>query len=33
MGALAAGIWALVEGIQILTGTITVDANGNPLSE
>ncbi len=27
------GIWGLVEGIQILTGTISVDAQGKPLSE
>ena len=26
-------IWGLVEGIQILTGTITTDAEGKPLSE
>lgn len=26
-------IWGLVEGIQILTGSISVDADGNPLSE
>lgn len=27
------GTWALVEGIMILTGTINVDALGNPLGE
>lgn len=27
------GIWALVEGIMILTGSINVDAEGNPLSD
>ena len=27
------GTWALVEGIMILTGTINVDAEGNPLGE
>ncbi len=26
-------IWGFIEGIQILTGTISVDANGKPLSE
>lgn len=25
------GIWGLVEGIMILTGSISEDANGNPL--
>ena len=32
-GAIASGIWALVEGIQILTGSVKVDAKGIPLSE
>ena len=34
-GALSfvSGIWGLIEGIMILTGSINVDANGNPLSE
>ena len=32
-GGIAMGIWALVEGIQILTGAINVDAKGIPLSE
>ena len=27
------GIWGLIEGIMILTGSINVDANGNPLSD
>lgn len=27
------GIWSLVEGIMILTGSINVDAKGNPLGE
>ena len=27
------GIWALVEGIMILTGSMNVDAEGNPLSD
>ena len=26
-------IWGLVEGIQILTGSINTDANGNPLKD
>ncbi len=32
IGAIAAGIWGLVEGILILAGSITCDANGVPLS-
>lgn len=34
-GALSvvSGIWGLVEGIQILTGTISTDANGVPLKD
>lgn len=31
--ALISGIWGLIEGIMILTGSINVDANGNPLSD
>lgn len=31
--AIISGIWGLVEGIQILTGTINVDAQGNPLKD
>lgn len=31
VGAIAAGIWALVEAVQILTGSINQDANGVPL--
>lgn len=27
------GIWGLVEGIMILTGSINTDANGNPLKD
>lgn len=27
------GIWGLIEGILILTGSINTDANGNPLSD
>ena len=33
IGPLVAYIWGLVEGIQILTGTINVDADGNHLSD
>ncbi len=33
IGAVATSIWGLVEGIQILTGSINTDANGVPLSE
>ena len=33
IGPIIGGIWGLVEGIQILTGTITTDANGNPLKD
>lgn len=33
LGGVVMGIWALVEGIQILTGSINVDAKGIPLSE
>ncbi len=32
-GSLISGIWGLVEGIQILTGSINTDANGVPLSD
>ena len=28
----AAGIWGLIEGIMILSGSINTDANGNPLN-
>ena len=31
--SIASGIWGLVEGIQILTGSINVDADGNPLGD
>lgn len=31
IGATIAGIWGLIEGIQILTGSINTDANVNPL--
>ena len=31
--SVVSGIWGLVEGIQILTGTINVDAQGKPLGE
>lgn len=33
VGPLVAAIWGLVEGIQILTGSINVDANGVPLKD
>ena len=33
VAAIAMEIWGLVEGIQILTGTINTDADGNPLGE
>ncbi|MDO5575398.1 MAG: NINE protein, partial [bacterium] len=31
LASIAMWIWGLVEGIQILSGTITTDAQGNPL--
>ena len=31
--SVVSGIWGLVEGILILTGSINVDAEGNPLGE
>lgn len=33
VASIAIGIWALVEGIQILTGSISADANGVPLKD
>jgi len=33
VAAIAMEIWGLVEGIQILTGTINTDSDGNPLGE
>ena len=33
LAAFAMWIWGLVEGIQILSGTITTDAQGNPLMD
>lgn len=33
IGAIVSGIWGLVEGIQILTGSINTDANGNQLRD
>ena len=33
LGAVPMGIWGLIEGIQILTGSIVVDAKGIPLGE
>lgn len=31
--SIVSGIWGLIEGIMILTGSINKDANGNPLEE
>lgn len=31
--SIVSGIWGLVEGIQILTGSINTDADGNPLGD
>lgn len=31
--AVVSEIWGLIEGIMILTGSITTDAQGNPLSD
>lgn len=33
LASIAMEIWGLIEGIQILTGTINTDADGNPLGE
>ena len=33
LGPIVASIWAIVEGIQILTGSIATDANGIPLKD
>ena len=33
VGATISGIWGLIEGILILTGSINVDANGVPLGD
>ena len=33
LASIATEIWGLIEGIQILTGTISTDADGNPLGE
>jgi len=33
IGPIIAGIWGLIEGIQILTGTIETDAKGNRLTD
>jgi TM2 domain-containing membrane protein YozV len=33
LGPIVAGIWAIVEAVQIFTGTIKVDANGVPLKD
>lgn len=31
--SVVSAIWGLVEGIQYLTGSLNVDANGNPLKD
>lgn len=33
VGPIIAGIWAIVEAVQIFTGAISVDANGVPLKD
>ncbi|WP_312640790.1 zinc ribbon domain-containing protein [Hydrogenoanaerobacterium sp.] len=33
VGPMVSAVWGLVEGIQILTGTINMDANGVPLGD
>lgn len=33
IGPVVAGIWGLIEGILILTGSINKDADGNPLAD
>ena len=33
IGPMVSGIWGLVEGIQILTGTINKDGDGKPLTD
>lgn len=33
LGPIIAGIWAIVEAVQIFTGSIKVDANGVPLKD
>lgn len=33
VAAVGMEIWGLIEGIQILTGSINTDANGNPLGQ
>ena len=32
-GPIVATVWALIEAVQILTGTITTDANGTKLTD
>lgn len=32
-GAFVSGVWGLIEGIMILTGSIKVDGKGNPLKD
>ena len=33
VGATVSGIWGLIEGIMILTGSINTDGNGIPLKD
>jgi TM2 domain-containing membrane protein YozV len=33
VGPIIAGVWGLIEGIQILSGTINTDANGTKLTD
>jgi TM2 domain-containing membrane protein YozV len=33
IGAIISGVWSLIEGIMILTGSISTDASGMPLSD
>lgn len=33
LGPIAAGVWGLVDGIMILVGKVTTDANGVPLKD
>lgn len=33
IGPIISGVWGLIEGIMILTGSIAVDANGVPLKD
>ncbi len=33
IGPAISGIWALIEGVMILSGSVTTDAHGNPLTQ